>query len=130
MHIARGRALGYLRQEAVDAFADRENTVYGEMLTVFADLQDQQARLHELEAQMAAGELLATSCSKSTARLQEAFEQAGGYEYDVRIQQTLEGLGLGKKHWHMPLNHLSRRAEDARPAGAPAARKARPADAG
>ena len=24
----------------------------------------------------------------------------------MRIQQTLEGLGLGKKAWHMPLNHL------------------------
>ncbi len=53
VHIARGRSLGYLRQEAVDAFADRENTVYSEMLTVFADLQEQQARLHELEARMA-----------------------------------------------------------------------------
>src|SRR5690242_8342151 len=52
VHIARGRKLGYLRQEAVDAFADRENTVYGEMLTVFSGLQDQQARLHELEARM------------------------------------------------------------------------------
>ena len=40
-------------------------------------------------------------------RLQEAFEHAGGYEYDLRIQQTLEGLGLGKNAWHMPLNHLS-----------------------
>src|SRR5512143_451586 len=46
VHIARGRKLGYLRQEAVDAFADRENTVYGEMLTVFTDLHDQQAYLN------------------------------------------------------------------------------------
>src|SRR5512135_1727724 len=42
VHIARGRKLGYLRQEAVDAFADRENTVYSEMLSVFTDLQDHQ----------------------------------------------------------------------------------------
>ena len=27
IHLARGRRLGYLRQEAVEAFADRENTV-------------------------------------------------------------------------------------------------------
>ena len=38
VHIAKGKRLGYLRQEAVDAFANRENTVYGEMLTVFIDL--------------------------------------------------------------------------------------------
>ena len=67
VHIARGRRLGYLRQEAVEAFADRTNTVYAEMLTVFADLQDQQARLHELEAEMAAGTLLGRTCSKHTA---------------------------------------------------------------
>jgi ATP-binding cassette, subfamily F, member 3 len=109
VHIARGRKLGYLRQEAVDAFADRDNTVYGEMLTTFADLQAQQARLHALEAEMAggtgrddAGELL-----QQYGTLQEAFEVAGGYDYEVRIQRTLEGLGLGKKYWHMPLSHLS-----------------------
>ncbi len=27
VHVARGRRIGYLRQEAVDAFADRDNTV-------------------------------------------------------------------------------------------------------
>ena len=110
MHMARGRRLGYLRQEAVDAFASRENTVYSEMLSVFSDLQDQQAQLHTLEAEMAANH-------KSDAQLealleeyghrQQAFEQAGGYDFDLRIQQTLEGLGLGKQHWHLPLNHLS-----------------------
>src|SRR5512133_2846206 len=47
VHIARGRRLGYLRQEAVDAFADRANTVYAEMLTVFTELLDKQAYLHE-----------------------------------------------------------------------------------
>ena len=42
VHLAHGRRLGYLRQEAVDAFAVRENTVYSEMLTVFSCLQEQQ----------------------------------------------------------------------------------------
>src|SRR5512146_2379617 len=60
VHIAKGRRLGYLRQEAVDAFADRDNTVYSEMLTVFSDLQSQQARLHELEARMASKEISET----------------------------------------------------------------------
>jgi ATP-binding cassette subfamily F protein 3 len=106
VHIAKGRRLGYLRQEAVDAFADRANTVYSEMLTVFADLQAQQARLHEMESQMASGDFTDEFLNKYGA-MQEAFDKAGGYDYDQRIQQTLEGLGLGKKHWHMPLNHLS-----------------------
>ncbi len=110
VHITKSRRMGYLRQEAVDAFADRENTVYAEMQTVFADLQDQQARLHELEARMSANGLSDEELEallEQYGHAQEAFEHAGGYEYDVRIKQTLEGLGLGKTHWHMPLNHLS-----------------------
>ncbi len=109
IHLAHGRSLGYLRQEAVEAFADRENTVYNEMLTVFAGLQDQQARLHALESEMAAphtDEALEILLD-TYGRLQLAFENAGGYDYELRIQQTLAGLGLGKAQWDMPLNHLS-----------------------
>jgi ATP-binding cassette subfamily F protein 3 len=106
MHFARGRRFGYLRQEAVDAFGDRDNTVYAEMQMVFQYLIVQQERLHEMESAMGNGgysdELL-----EEYGHLQEAFERAGGYEYDLRIQQTLNGLGLGKDDWHMPLNHLS-----------------------
>jgi ATP-binding cassette subfamily F protein 3 len=106
VHIARGRRIGYLRQEAVDAFAARENTVYAEMLRVFAHLKKQQERLHQMEAQMAAGDYDETLLEKY-GKLQIAFEHAGGYEIDVRIQRTLQGLGLGEEHWKMPLSHLS-----------------------
>jgi len=106
IHIARGRRMGYLRQEAVDAFAARENTVYAEMLTIFTHIKQQQARLHQMEAEMALGcytdELL-----EHYGELQIAFENAGGYDYEVRIQRTLDGLGLGKEYWETPLSHLS-----------------------
>jgi len=106
IHVARGKRVGYLRQEASDAFDWDENTVYAEMLTVFNGLQEQQDRLHKLEADMTTGcyteEILATY-----GDLQAAFEHAGGYDYDLRIQQTLQGLGLGKPTWDMPLSHLS-----------------------
>ena len=104
--LSRGKRIGYLRQEAMDAFADRENTVYGEMLAVFANLQEQQTQLHELEAQMAAGDLSEELLERYGHRL-EAFETAGGYDYETRIQQTLQGLGLGKEEWQLPLDHLS-----------------------
>jgi len=106
VHIARGRRIGYLRQEAVEAFAARDNTVYAEMLRVFAHLQKQQERLHQMEAKMAAGDYTETLLEKY-GQLQTAFEHAGGYDYDVRIQRTLQGLGLGEQHWDMPLSHLS-----------------------
>ena len=106
VHLARSRRIGYLRQEAVDAFADHENTVYAEMLTAFDDLLAQQARLHELEACMSSGDY-DEALLETYGRLQAAFEHAGGYDYDLRIQQTLDGLGLGKATWEMPLGHLS-----------------------
>ncbi|MCL5999237.1 MAG: ATP-binding cassette domain-containing protein [Chloroflexi bacterium] len=110
VHIARGRRLGYLRQEAVEAFAEHDNTVYQEMLGVFAHLQEQQRRLHEMEEAMANG---AVETRRSASLLdeygaaQEAFVHAGGYDYEVRIKQTLDGLGFGASDWGMPLNHLS-----------------------
>lgn len=106
VHIARGRRLGYLRQEAMEAFADSANTVYGEMLTVFATLREQEARLRSMEERLGDGhasdELLA-----EYAEAQHAFDQAGGYEYETRIQQTLKGLGFKPSHWDMPLKLLS-----------------------
>jgi ATP-binding cassette, subfamily F, member 3 len=106
VYLARGKRIGYLRQEAIETFADRSNTVYEEMQSVFASLHEQQARLHELEEQMAAGDFSEEKMAEY-GRRQEAFTHAGGYEVDVRIQQTLEGLGLSKQHWQMPLSHLS-----------------------
>ena len=105
-HLARGRRLGYLRQEAVEAFAARDNTVYAEMLTVFATVLAQQARLHELEAAMAAGQST-PALLEEYGVAQDNFATAGGYDYDVRIQQTLTGLGLGRPQWEVPLAHLS-----------------------
>ena len=106
MHLARGRRLGYLRQEAVEAFADRENTVYAEMLMVFSGLQAQQERLNDLETQMSNGGF-SEALLEQYGELQQAFEHAGGYDYEVCIQRTLDGLGLGKTTWNQPLRHLS-----------------------
>src|SRR4051794_34402767 len=49
--------LGYLQQEAVDTFASRDNTVYTEMLTVFAPLRGMEIQMTVMEARMAAGEI-------------------------------------------------------------------------
>jgi ATP-binding cassette, subfamily F, member 3 len=106
VNLTRGRRLAYLRQEAIDAFADQDNTVYSEMLIVFGDLLDQQDHLNEMEACMAGGDYDEVLLEEYGAA-QLAFEQAGGYDFDLRIQQTLDGLGLGKKYWEMPLSHLS-----------------------
>ncbi len=128
VHLAKGRRLGYLRQEAIEAFAQRDNTVYAEMLSVFAGLQEQQRHLHEMEEAIAASAVevevmveqagpnahpdreaprLASPLLEQYGAAQEAFAQAGGYDYEVRIQRTLDGLGFGSDQWDMPLSHLS-----------------------
>jgi len=105
VHLARGTRLGYLRQEAVQAFAGQEHTVYDEMMTVFAKLQAQEARLQQMEAQMALN--LTEKLVEEYGVWQEKFEMAGGYEYEVRIGQVLNGLGFESEHWTLPLIHLS-----------------------
>ncbi len=69
--------LGYLRQEAVLTFAGQENTVYQEMLSVFAHLAEQEKRLQELEAAMSGGEL-GEAVLEEYGRLQHAYEADGG----------------------------------------------------
>jgi ATP-binding cassette subfamily F protein 3 len=105
LHIAQGTRIGYLRQEAMDAFAQKTNTVYEEMLTVFAGVQEMEARMRDLE------ELMATDYSDAILEeygaVQEAFEHIGGYDYDLRIKQTLEGLGFPEELYNMPLSRLS-----------------------
>ena len=104
--IAQGTRIGYLRQEAMDAFALRTSTVYAEMLTVFGDIKNQEAKLQELEHRMAAGDTSAALLDEYSAA-QQAFELAGGYEYETRISQVLDGLGFGKEDWSTPLVQLS-----------------------
>ena len=101
-----GLSLAYLRQEAVLTFAGRDNSVYEEMLTVFAGLRSQEAEMRALESLLAEQdtdpEVLA-----SYGRLQEAYELGGGYQYQNEIKHVLLGLGFGRADWDTPLLHLS-----------------------
>ena len=56
IHIAKGNRLGYLPQEAAQAFAGQENSVFEEMLTVFDNLREDEATLRQMEQQMADGD--------------------------------------------------------------------------
>ncbi|MCZ7674483.1 MAG: ABC-F family ATP-binding cassette domain-containing protein [Chloroflexi bacterium] len=72
---------------------------------VFKTLQAEEQQLRALEEAMAAApteEALAEYSHR-----QERFEQAGGYDYELRIKQVLSGLGFDEQSWQMPLPHLS-----------------------
>ncbi len=101
---AKGARVGYLPQEAADAFVGEGGTVYSEMLAAFAGLRSDEARLRELEAELGGGD---PETIERYSRLQAEFERRGGYDYEVRIRQTLTGLGFGPDKWDLPLAHLS-----------------------
>ncbi len=90
----------------MDAFSERENTVHDEMLTVFKDLKQKEAELRDLEHRMADGDDSDALLERYSAA-QEQFERAGGYDYEVRIRQVLQGLGFGSDDLQTPLSHLS-----------------------
>ena len=104
--LAKGTRLGYLPQEAAQAFAEHENSVFEEMLTVFDKVRQQEALLRQMEQQMADGDHSETLLG-SYSQLQDEFELAGGYDYQIRIRQVLTGLGFTEADWQLPLPHLS-----------------------
>ena len=110
IHLAKGTRLGYLTQESAQAFANykdgRLHTVYQEMRTIFAALIADGERLEKMEADMADGDLTDAQF-KEYSKLQERFEAAGGYDFDVRIRRTLMGLGFTADEWEMNVTHLS-----------------------
>ena len=106
IHRARDLNLGYLRQEAVLTFAGQDNTVYEEMLTVFAELRQMETALRQMEGMMANGNT-DESLFDRYGHLQELYDHEGGYDYQVDIKRVLLGLGFPQEEWSTPLTHLS-----------------------
>lgn len=100
---ARGLRIGYLPQQPT---LDSDQTLYGEMLNVFAELRAQEATLKALAEEMA----LYPDAEEAMRRYAEAearFELAGGYEYENRIQRVLNGLGFTPETYSWPIAVLS-----------------------
>ena len=99
----KGIRMGYLPQH-VDLGGSE--TPWEICCAVFGELHDMQARLRELE-RLLADPAHTQQALQRYGRLQEAFEHAGGYAYEVEIQTVLNGLGLDDAHVHRPLDELS-----------------------
>ena len=109
--IARNRSLriGYLTQHTD---FHPHNTLREEMLTVFAEVQAWERAINELALQ-----LEATSTGDNNAaheellrrydELQTRFEHAGGYTYEHRVSQVLDGLGFTREQQESPIMNLS-----------------------
>src|SRR5947209_2654174 len=107
--VARNTRIGYLLQ--VTDF-QAENTLREEMLTVFAEVRGWEHELHELGLAMAASAaqadpVLHEELLERYAELQTRFEHAGGYTYENRVDQVLDGLGFTRQQQESPVLQLS-----------------------
>ncbi len=99
----RGLRIGFLpqRPELVS-----QRTLWEELLSAFDDLRRREAQLLELAQQIGErpddAELL-----ERYGAAQHAFEAAGGYAYETRLKQVLQGLGFTAEDYHKPLPILS-----------------------
>ncbi len=106
VQVARRARLGYLPQEAMAAFSEQDHTVMDEMRSVFVLQRAMADQLAEMEAAMAAGSADDALVARY-GETQAAFELAGGYEYEGRIERVLSGLGFQRGQHALPLAHLS-----------------------
>ncbi len=108
LHRARGLRLGYLPQEAVTGLLEDDNTLWQEMLTAFAGLLASETELRTLESDMAdPANAKRDSAMEKYGHLQERFEHDGGYTYETRIKQALNGLGFAADDYGRPIQQFS-----------------------
>ncbi len=107
--IARNTRIGYLTQ-TTDFHP--QNSLREEMLTVFAEVRSWERELSELALE------LATPAAQNDSELHEQllnrydelqtrFEHVGGYTYENRIDQVLDGLGFTRDQQEAPVAYLS-----------------------
>lgn len=100
---AKDLSIGYLPQEATLA---TRGTLWETCLEIFSDLLQMEADLADCMQAMSDPDTAEEAVSRYGS-LEQAFERQGGYTYDVRIKQTLTGLGFDETDYHRPITQLS-----------------------
>ena len=107
--VARNTRIGYLTQ-VVDF--QPQNTLREELLTVFSHLREWEHELNDLAQVMASPTTqndteLHEQLLARYADLQARYEHAGGYTYENRVEQVLDGLGFTREQQLSPVMQLS-----------------------
>jgi ATP-binding cassette, subfamily F, member 3 len=105
VHRARGQTIGFLPQHA-DQELNEGTTLHDLMRSVFANLDRLAAQMRELEHALADPDQHDAAMEKYS-KIAEQFEQAGGYTFELRIQQVLSGVGFDLGDLEKPVNILS-----------------------
>ena len=101
----REHKLGYMSQSAA---LSEGNTIYTEILSVFADVIELELRMRRTEAEMAglSGNALADTMAKY-ANMSRRFEAERGFEYASRVRGVMRGLALGDEDCTQPISTYS-----------------------
>lgn len=107
--IARNTRIGYLTQ-TIDFQPD--NSLREEMLTVFDEVRNWEHELNELAFALASPAAQGDSALHEQLlerydELQTRYEHAGGYTYEHRVDQVLDGLGFTREQQEAPVMYLS-----------------------
>ena len=107
--IARNIRVGYLTQY-VDF--QPQNTLREELLTVFSELRTWEQELSTLTQEMSSpasqgNPALYSALLARYDELQTRFEHAGGYTYENRVEQVLDGLGFTREQQASSVMRLS-----------------------
>ncbi len=107
--ITRNTRIGYLTQ-TTDFHP--QNSLREEMLTVFAEVQGWEQELSQLALELATpaaqnDSVLHEQLLNRYDELQTRLEHVGGYTYENRIDQVLDGLGFTAEQQEAPVEHLS-----------------------
>lgn len=93
--------IGFLKQES--ALLPLDGTLWALANRAFAHLKAQAQELLELEKRLEQDH----SLLEKYGQMQEAFELAGGYSYELLIRQVLTGLGFAENIYYQPLKQFS-----------------------
>lgn len=109
IYIGKETKIGYLRQ---NSGLQMDNTIWNEMLSVFADLLQVEKELRELERIMGEPSLMTdTEKYEKTmnryATKSDWFMEHGGYEIEAKIRGVLHGIGFGDFSHDIPIHKLS-----------------------
>jgi len=107
--VARNTRIGYLTQ--ITDFQP-ENSLREEMITVFAKVREWEQELGKLALELATpaaqnDTFLHEQLLNRYDELQTSFEHMGGYTYENRIDQVLDGLGFTREQQEAPVKYLS-----------------------
>lgn len=104
----KGLTIGYLAQ---DTGLESEDTIYNEMLKVFAGLIKMEQQIHELENKIASSQDHEStsyySLLKQYDQLMHDFSAQNGYGYQAEIRSVLHGFNFQEEDFNKKISSLS-----------------------